>query len=42
VPHRFASFERMLDLLMKSPQVCFMNGGQIADWYTAQVPPPGP
>jgi hypothetical protein len=42
VPHRFASFERMLDLLMKSPQVCFMTGGQIADWYTAQVPPPGP
>lgn len=41
VPHRFASFERMLDLLMKSPQVCFMNGGQIADWYIAQVPAPG-
>lgn len=40
VPHRFGSFERMLDLLMKSPQVCFMTGGQIADWYTAQVPPP--
>ena len=40
VPHRFASFERMLDLLMKSPQVCFKTGGQIADWYTAQVPAP--
>ena len=40
VPHRFASLEKMLDLLMKSPNVCFMNGGQIADWYTAQVPPP--
>ena len=40
VPHRFASFERMLDLLMQSPQVCFMNGSQIADWYTAQVPAP--
>lgn len=40
VPHRFGSFERMLDLLMKSPQVCFMNGAQIADWYTAQVPAP--
>jgi hypothetical protein len=40
VPHRFGSFERMLDLLMKSPQVCFMTGAQIADWYTAQVPAP--
>jgi hypothetical protein len=30
----------MLDLLMKSHQVCFMNGGQIADWYTTQVPAP--
>ena len=40
VPHRFASLEKMLDLLMKSSNVCFMNGEQIADWYTAQVPPP--
>lgn len=40
VPHRFASFERMLDLLMKSPQVCFLTGSQIADWYVAQVPAP--
>jgi hypothetical protein len=28
----------MLDLLMKSPQVGFMTGSQIADWYAAQVP----
>jgi peptidoglycan/xylan/chitin deacetylase (PgdA/CDA1 family) len=40
VPHRFEYLERMLDLLMKSPQVSFMTGSQIADWYTAQVPPP--
>jgi hypothetical protein len=30
----------MLDLLMKSPQVSFMTGSQIADWYIAQVPAP--
>ena len=38
VPHRFNSFERMLDLLIKTPGVCFMNGEQIYDWYKAQVP----
>jgi peptidoglycan/xylan/chitin deacetylase (PgdA/CDA1 family) len=40
VPHRFEYLERMLDLLMKSPQVGFMTGSQIAHWYTAQVPAP--
>lgn len=40
VPHRFGSFERMLDLLMNTPGVCFMTGSQIADWYSAQVPAP--
>ena len=40
VPHRFESFERMLDLLQGTPEVCFMNGGQIADWYRGQVPAP--
>jgi peptidoglycan/xylan/chitin deacetylase (PgdA/CDA1 family) len=40
VPHRFEYLERMLDLLLKSPQVGFFNGSQIADWYIAQVPPP--
>jgi peptidoglycan/xylan/chitin deacetylase (PgdA/CDA1 family) len=40
VPHRFEYLERMLDLLMKSPQVGFMTGSQIADWYAAQVPAP--
>jgi allantoinase len=40
VPHRFGSFERMLDLLMKTPGVCFMQGHELADWYSAQVPAP--
>ena len=40
VPHRFGSFERMLDLLLDTPGVCVLQGGDIADWYTAQVPPP--
>ena len=40
VPHRFGSFERMLDLLMRTPEVCFMTGQGIADWYRAQVPAP--
>jgi len=36
VPHRFGYFEEMLDLLMKHPEVTFMNGSAIADWFTAQ------
>lgn len=40
VPHRFGSFERMLDLLMKTPNVCFKTGQGIAHWYTEQVPAP--
>jgi allantoinase len=39
VPHRFESLERMLDLLMKTPNVCFMTGETMAAWYAAQVPP---
>jgi len=38
VPHRFGSFERMLDLLMKTPSTCFLQGHDIADWYITQVP----
>jgi hypothetical protein len=30
----------MLDLLMKSSNVCFVTGGQIADWFKAQVSAP--
>lgn len=40
VPHRFEYLERMLDLLMQSPQVRFMTGSGIADWYMQQVPAP--
>lgn len=39
VPHRFGYFEEMLDLLIRHPQVCFMTGSQIADWYTTIEPP---
>ena len=38
VPHRFNSFERMLDLLLNTPGVCFKNGEQIYAWYKNQVP----
>ena len=38
VPHRFGSLERMLDLLMTTPGTCFLQGHDIADWYTSQVP----
>jgi hypothetical protein len=38
VPHRFHSFERMLDLLMSTPEVCFMKGEQIYQWFADQVP----
>lgn len=40
VPHRFASFERMLDLLLNTPEVCFLTGEEIAHWYVSQVPSP--
>ena len=40
VPHRFASFERMLDLLQATPEVCFMTGEGIANWYRSQVSAP--
>jgi hypothetical protein len=40
VPHRFESFERMLDLLMNTPGVCFMTGEKMAQWYATQVPAP--
>ncbi|WP_144637796.1 polysaccharide deacetylase family protein [Bordetella genomosp. 13] len=40
VPHRFGYLEQMLDLLMAHPKVCFMRGGQIADWFKSQHPAP--
>jgi len=36
VPHRFGYFEEMLDLLIKHPDVVFMNGSMIADWFAGQ------
>lgn len=41
VPHRFHELERMVDLLSASPQVKFVTGAQIADWYAAHEPAPG-
>jgi len=40
VPHRFESFEKMLDLLMSTPEVCFMTGEKMSQWYSSQVPAP--
>ncbi|KAK52405.1 polysaccharide deacetylase family protein [Bordetella bronchiseptica] len=40
VPHRYGYFEQMLDLLAGHPDVVFMNGGQIADWFKSQYPAP--
>jgi hypothetical protein len=40
VPHRFESFEKMLDLLMATPEVCFMTGEKMSQWYSSQVPAP--
>ncbi len=40
VPHRFGYFEDMLDLLMRTRNVCFMTGSQINDWFRAAEPPP--
>ena len=38
VPHRLGEFESMLDLLMQSPQVCFLKPHEIYEWYVKQVP----
>jgi hypothetical protein len=40
VPHRFHSLEKMLDLLMATPGVCFVTGRDMAAWYCDQVPAP--
>jgi peptidoglycan/xylan/chitin deacetylase (PgdA/CDA1 family) len=40
VPHRFGYFEQMLDRLVAAPEVCFMTGSAIADWYGGQCPAP--
>lgn len=38
VPHRIHELDRMLDLLMASPQVGFFTGSRLADWFAAAVP----
>lgn len=35
VPHRFHELEHMLDLLQRSPQVRFVTGAAVADWFAA-------
>lgn len=40
VPHRIGVFEDMLDTLLRSRNVCFMTGSQIADWFASVEPPP--
>lgn len=40
VPHRIAGFEALLDAIQSRPGVAIRTGGEIADWYRAQVPPP--
>jgi len=40
VPHRIGVFEEMLDTLLRSRNVCFMTGSQIADWFASVEPPP--
>lgn len=39
VPHRFAWFEKMLDLLTARDDTVFMTGHQIADWFEAASDP---
>jgi peptidoglycan/xylan/chitin deacetylase (PgdA/CDA1 family) len=40
VPHRFTYLERMLDILTARPDVAFVTGSQIADWFEAAEPAP--
>jgi len=40
VPHRIASFERLLDAVLAKPEVRVLTGAQIAHWYAEQIPPP--
>ena len=40
VPHRMNWFVKILDLLLARSDTVFLNGGQIADWYTKVEPAP--
>ena len=39
VPHRIGELERLLDTLLARPDVVFMQGRQILDWYAASGDP---
>ncbi|MDC7787435.1 polysaccharide deacetylase family protein [Rhodoplanes sp. TEM] len=38
VPHRIHELEQMLDTLAASPEVGFVTGSRLADWFSAAVP----
>lgn len=40
VPHRIGYLEKMLDLLCARQDAIFLQGGQIADWFARECPPP--
>jgi allantoinase len=40
VPHRIHELERMLDLLIASPDTGFFTGSELADWYAEVSPAP--
>ncbi len=40
-PHRIAALERLLKYVKAKPGVVIRTGEEIADWYRAQVAPPG-
>jgi peptidoglycan/xylan/chitin deacetylase (PgdA/CDA1 family) len=39
VPHRIGGLRTLLEFLAARDDTVFMTGGQIRDWYVAQVPP---
>jgi allantoinase len=42
VPHRVGALRRALDALAAHPEVTFVTGSDICDWFTAAVTPPDP
>ncbi|RAI39574.1 polysaccharide deacetylase family protein [Rhodoplanes roseus] len=41
VPHRIHELEEMLDTLIASPEVGFVTGSRLADWFSSAVPAEG-
>jgi hypothetical protein len=41
VPHRIGYVEQLYDYVLAKPGVLHWTGGQILDWYRAQVPASG-